>query len=226
MQKSHAAGAVRSLLITDLINRKAGRNMGRKTKITREMILQAAYELLDESGIGAVAIKSIALKLGCSTQPVSWQFGSMTELKKELFHYAAMKLYGPLEDEMKGKDALEAFFISGKHYLSGACDHPHVFRFVNVDDTKETIGERILGEKSIFDIQFDENAYKLFTEQYDICEEAIGNAVRDIVIYTHGLAVMMMFDNYKLSRDTAYQMMYNAGIMMLKNIGIEVNDQN
>ncbi len=190
------------------------------------MILQAAYELLDESGIGTVAIKSIALRLGCSTQPVSWQFGSMTELKKELFHYAAMKLYGSLEDEMKGKDALDAFFISGKHYLSGACDHPHVFRFVNVDDTKETIGERILGEKSIFDIQFDENAYKLFTEQYDICEEAIGNAVRDIVIYTHGLAVMMMFDNYKLSRDTAYQMMYNAGIMMLKNIGIEVNDQN
>ena len=58
--------------------------MGRKTQITREMILKAAYELLDESGIGAVAIKTIAARLGCSTQPVSWQFGSMLELKKEL----------------------------------------------------------------------------------------------------------------------------------------------
>ena len=61
--------------------------MGRKTKITREMILEAAYELLDESGIGGVAIKQIAAKLGCSTQPVSWQFGSMSELKKELYSY-------------------------------------------------------------------------------------------------------------------------------------------
>ena len=45
------------------------------------MVLQAAFELLDESGTGAVAIKNIAAKLGCSTQPVSWIFGSMTELK-------------------------------------------------------------------------------------------------------------------------------------------------
>ncbi|MCR5687882.1 MAG: TetR family transcriptional regulator [Lachnospiraceae bacterium] len=196
--------------------------MGRKTKITKEMILQAAYELLDESGIGAVAIKSIALKLGCSTQPVSWQFGSMTELKKELFGYAAMKLYGSLEDEMRDRDAIEAFFISGKHYLSGACDHPHVFRFVNVDDTKETIGERILGEKSIFDIQFDEEAYKMLTAQYDISAEAIGRAVRDIVIYTHGLAVMMIFDSHRLPKDAAYRMMYDVGVMMLSSIGIEM----
>ena len=59
--------------------------MGRKVRITREMILEAAYEILDESGIGAVGIKAIASKLGCSTQPVSWVFGSMKELKKELF---------------------------------------------------------------------------------------------------------------------------------------------
>ena len=38
--------------------------MGRKTQITREMILEAAYELLDESGIGAVGIKQIAEKDG------------------------------------------------------------------------------------------------------------------------------------------------------------------
>ena len=61
--------------------------MGRKTQITREMILNAAYELLDEAGIGAVAIKLIAERLGCSTQPISWHFGSMTELKKELFYF-------------------------------------------------------------------------------------------------------------------------------------------
>ena len=61
--------------------------MGRKTRITKEMIMEAAYELLDESGIGAVAIKNLAAKLDCSTQPISWQFGSMTELKKELYEY-------------------------------------------------------------------------------------------------------------------------------------------
>ncbi len=195
--------------------------MGRKTRITREMILEAAYELLDEAGIGAVAIKSIASRLGCSTQPVSWQFGSMTELKKELFNYAAMKLYSPLENVMHGKEAIEAFFISGKHYLSGACDHPNVFRFVNVDDPAETIGEQIYADKSIFEIQFDEEAFQMLTAQYDVSAEDIGKAVRDTVIYTHGLAVMMMFDSYRLSKDEAIRMMYEMGMKMLESIGIK-----
>ena len=195
--------------------------MGRKTRITREMILEAAYELLDEAGIGAVAIKSIASRLGCSTQPVSWQFGSMTELKKELFNYAAMKLYSPLENVMQGKEAIEAFFISGKHYLSGACDHPNVFRFVNVDDPAETIGEHIYPDKSIFEVQFDEEAFQMLTARYDVSAEDIGKAVRDVVIYTHGLAVMMMFDSYRLPKDEAVRMMYDMGMKILKSIGID-----
>ena len=194
--------------------------MGRKTKITREMILEAAYELLDESGIGAVTIKSIASRLGCSTQPVSWQFGSMTELKKELFEYAGTKLYTPLGDAMQGKDAIEAFFISGEHYLSVACDHPHVFRFMNVDDPTETIGEHIYSERSIFEFQFDKDAVRMLAAQYEVSAADIGNAVRDTVIYTHGLAVMMMYDSYRLSKDEALRMMYEMGRKMLESIGI------
>lgn len=209
----HEAAGLQTLSINKRI-------MGRKTKITREMILEAAYELLDESGIGAVAIKSIASKLECSTQPVSWQFGSMTELKKELYEYAAMKLYGTLGEEMQGRDAFEAFFISGKHYLTGACDHPNVFRFVNVDDPLETIGEHLYEGRSIFDLQFDKEAVEILTAQYDVPAEAIGEAVRDVVIYTHGLAVMMMFDSYRLPKDEAVRMMYDMGRRIMAGIGI------
>ena len=194
--------------------------MGRKIKITKEMILEAAYELLDESGISAVAIKSIASKLGCSTQPVSWQFGSMMELKKELFHYAANRLYSPLAQVMSGKDAIEAFFLSGKHYLSCACDHPNVFRFINVDDTMETIGEQIYSKKSIFEIQFNKESVDMLSAQYNVLPEAIGSAVRDTVIYTHGLAVMMIYDNYRLPKEDACRMMYDMGIRLLDDIGI------
>lgn len=194
--------------------------MGRKTRITKEMILEAAYELLDESGIGAVAIKTIAAKLECSTQPISWQFGSMTDLKKELFNYAAGKLYGSLPDKMKGKEATEAFFISGVHYLTNVYEHPYVFRFVNVDSTTDTIGEEARDESSIFNYQFDEEAARLLAEQYDVSPKALGEAVRDTVIYTHGLAMMMMFDNFKLSREDACKMMFDMGMKLLADLGI------
>jgi AcrR family transcriptional regulator len=197
--------------------------MGRKTRITREMILEAADELLDEAGIGAVAIKQIAAKLNCSSQPISWQFESMTNLKKELYPYAANKLYGSLEEKMKGKDAVEAFFISGVHYISQACDHPNVFRFINVDNPKDTIGESVYGDASIFTLQFDKNAARMLAAKYDKPVEMIGEVVRDTVIYTHGLAVMMMFDSYRLPKETACKMIYDMGMKMLKAIGIETD---
>ena len=96
--------------------------MGRKTKISREMILETAYEILDESGSGAVAIKTIAARLECSTQPISWHFGSMTELRKELLFYASDKLWGNTAEELAGKSAVDAFFATGVKYITIACD--------------------------------------------------------------------------------------------------------
>ena len=197
--------------------------MGRKLRITKEMILQASYELLDESGINAVAIKSIAARLGCSTQPVSWQFGSMTELRKELYYYAADKLYDNLAEETAGKNAIDAFFTSGIRYISNACDHPNVFRFVNVDNPLSTIGESIYGNASIFAQQFDEESAKLFAEEYDLPPQVIGEMIRDVVIYTHGLAVLMIFDNYKLPKEEACKMIYDMGVKLMKSLGIDIS---
>ena len=199
--------------------------MGRKTKITKEMIMEAAFELLEEGGIGAVAIKSIAAKLGCSTQPVSWQFGSMVELKKALYYYAGQKLYSIMPEKMAGRDALEAFFVSGVCYISIACDHPRTFRFLNVDDPLETIGEDIIGDTSIFSMPFDREATKMLAEEYKTSPENVDVAVRDSVIYTHGLAVMMMFDKFRLPKDVACKMVFDMGIKLLSDVGIDAGER-
>ena len=199
--------------------------MGRKAKISKEMILEAAFELLDESGLSAVAIKNIATKLECSTQPISWQFGSMAELKKELFMYSAMRMWGGLEAKMEGKDAVDAFFISGVHYISIACDHPNVFRFLNIDDPVQTIGEEVLGDSSIFTQQMNASSVEALAKQYKIPKKKIGDVVQNMVIYTHGLSVMMMWDNYRLPKEKACRMIFDMGIRLLSEIGIDVSDR-
>lgn len=195
--------------------------MGRKAKITKEMVLQAAYEILDEEGIAAVGIKPIAARLGCSTQPVSWLFGSMTELRKALFLYSCERLYGGLDEKMQGRSGLDAFFISGVWYISNACDHPNVFRFTNVDDPMITIGENPLGDKSIFAEQMDELAVEMLAKEFKISKKKISAAVQNTVIYTHGLACMMMWDNYRLPKEKACRMLFDVGVTMLKDIGVE-----
>ena len=194
--------------------------MGRKVRITREMILQAAYEILDASGIGAVGIKAIASRLGCSTQPVSWVFGSMKELKKELFRYANARAFAGLPEQMTGKNAIDAFFASGVYYISIACDHPNVFRFITVEDPMDTIGEPVRDNKSIFSFEFDADAARLLAEEYKVSPEIIGKTVKDIVIYAHGLAVMMMHDSFRLPKEEACKMVYDVGEKLLHTIGI------
>lgn len=56
-----------------------------KAKVTKEMILAAAFELVRESGAEAVNARTVAEKLGCSTQPIMYHFKTMEELKKALY---------------------------------------------------------------------------------------------------------------------------------------------
>lgn len=50
-------------------------------KVPREEIVDAAVEVLREGGAAAINARSVAKKLGCSTQPIYLSFRSMDELK-------------------------------------------------------------------------------------------------------------------------------------------------
>ncbi|CDF07624.1 putative uncharacterized protein [Firmicutes bacterium CAG:95] len=49
-------------------------------RIKKEDMLQAALELVSRDGYAALNIKAVARELGCSTAPISWQFGGMDGL--------------------------------------------------------------------------------------------------------------------------------------------------
>lgn len=55
-----------------------------KIKNTREEIVQAALQLIREQGEENLNARALAKALGCSTQPIYFNFGSMENLKKEV----------------------------------------------------------------------------------------------------------------------------------------------
>ena len=57
-------------------------------KVTKEDIVNAAFEVMCDGGFGSVNARSVAKKLGCSTQPIYLSFQSMDELKSELTQHA------------------------------------------------------------------------------------------------------------------------------------------
>ena len=44
-------------------------------KIKKEDMLQAALKIVAKNGYAALNIIAVAKELGCSTAPISWQFG-------------------------------------------------------------------------------------------------------------------------------------------------------
>lgn len=81
-------------------------------KVQKETILQTAYEMLLRDGYGGINIKTIANELGCSTQPISRQFGSMEGFRRELLFYCLDRMKTFFRPE--GENAAVGFIAESK----------------------------------------------------------------------------------------------------------------
>lgn len=194
--------------------------MARRIEITKEAMIQAAYEILEEEGYNAVNIKTIAAKAGCSTKPISWQFGNMLEMRKEIYKYASKQLYEGIEEKLSNLSALEAFFETGKIYISNAIESPNVFRFLCIDGPGDMLDETM----NIKDLLGDDFIKEMLAKELPLSKEIIESIVADIVIYTHGLATMLLWDSIKLDKIAAYKMIYNQADMCFSKCGIDLKD--
>lgn len=54
--------------------------MARKISITKEMLINSAFEMAKEEGLKEVTARKLAAKAGCSTQPIFRVYSSMDEM--------------------------------------------------------------------------------------------------------------------------------------------------
>ncbi|MCG7376452.1 TetR/AcrR family transcriptional regulator [Paenibacillus sp. ACRSA] len=59
-----------------------------KVEITKDKVLEAAFDMVREQGLDVLTARNIAHRLQCSTQPIYSACGNMDELKEELFDRA------------------------------------------------------------------------------------------------------------------------------------------
>ncbi len=98
-----------------------------KAKITREMILDAAFRIAREQGAERVNARTVSQALGCSTQPVLYCFDTIEALRRAVyekadrFHTAYLLDVRPQEDVM---------LTIGVNYIRFAVEETHLFRFL------------------------------------------------------------------------------------------------
>ncbi len=98
-----------------------------RAKITREMVIDAAFEVTRADGAENVNARTVSQKLGCSTQPVMYHFATIEDLKRAVyakldrFHTEYLMNVDPQEDPLLG---------IGLNYIRFAVEEANLFRFL------------------------------------------------------------------------------------------------
>ena len=97
--------------------------MPKKPTTTREAMLEGALQLIKEKGHEFLTARNLAAFLGCSTQPIMYQFPNLDTLR-DLTYQKADAFHS--EYILAGGDFLEI----GMRYIRFAEEEPQLFRFL------------------------------------------------------------------------------------------------
>ena len=157
-------------------------------KVSREEIVDAAVEVLREGGAAALNARSVAKKLGCSTQPIYLSFRSMDELKAAMTQRAIELNTRHVREWLNILDADGSCYREHSHYSSFgigfvkfAAEEKHLFRWLYLDGVQP--------EQYKNDVLLDDIIAAIVNE-YGYTEETARRLHQDMAYYSYGLAIM------------------------------------
>ncbi len=104
-----------------------------KTRITKEMIIDAAFDIAREAGAENINARTVAQRLNCSTQPVMYHFATIEELKKTVYAKADgyhTEFLLNMDEINAEKGRKEMMLVIGLNYIRFAIQEPQLFRFL------------------------------------------------------------------------------------------------
>lgn len=151
-------------------------------KTEREDIVNGALELLREKGYGAVNARSVAEKIGCSTQPIYNSFRNMDELKAELSVRASREHIERVKNLLANNGGKHSRYSDyGIGFVRFAEKEKQLFRWFYLEDGQ--IGQR-RDDILLPDI------IRTITEEYGYDTETASKLHRDMIVYSYGLALL------------------------------------
>ena len=98
-----------------------------KTRITKDMIINAVIEIAKQSGYESINARTVSEQLHCSTQPVMYHFSTIDAMKQAAYaqvdklHTEYLMTVPPEQDPILG---------IGLNYIRFAVEEPQLFRFL------------------------------------------------------------------------------------------------
>lgn len=107
-----------------------------KVKITKDNIISAAVEIVREQGADALNARTIAARLGCSTQPVFSNFATMEDLRLAVATKATALYEDYMQQEIQSGN-YPVYKASGMAYIRFAKEENELFKLLYMCDRSD-----------------------------------------------------------------------------------------
>lgn len=167
-------------------------------RINKEMIIDAAFEIMTENGFKAVNTRDIAAKLQVSTQPIYSSYKSVGEMLEDLYEKAVSEFKKMLFKDIDKSDFLYSFSLV---YIRTAKEHSNLFKFIFFEYYKENLSRENIYSLLLEYLENDGNFGSVLT-LYKIDADGMKSVFRRLLTYVHGEAAYIIsekgnFENFE-----------------------------
>lgn len=166
-----------------------------KPKITKQMILDAAFKIIRDEGVAKITARSISEQLGCSTQPVLYYYAAIDEIKKEAYNMADEYHLNYIMN--MENDYGNPMLTIGMNYIRFAIEERNLFHFLF--QTNEFSGKSIMGlidSENIFPV------LEVLRQKLNATLEETKNIFSTLFIFVHGYASLYANNNMDYDEET------------------------
>ena len=174
-----------------------------KQKITKEMIVEAAFNIARAEGEDKIMAKTIAAYLNCSVQPIYSYCSCMDGLKSDLICRTSLFIQEFLKNHI---DKTDYFKSTGHAYIKLAKEEPHLFKLYFFRSR-----DHIHSLKDLYETETNPNIAPFIAESLGVTLEEAKELHLNMLIYNMGIAVVLAasgpdFDSAELHQklETAY----------------------
>lgn len=190
-----------------------------KAKITKEMIVEAAFNIVQKEGVDKVTARSISEQLNCSTQPVLYYFSTVEDIKKSVYKKADEYHADYIMDT--DIDYGNPMLSIGMNYIRFAIKETNLFRFLF--QSNEFSGAGML------DLLETEELLPILTvlqNELDMSMEDTKDVFSTLFIFAHGYASLyanntMIYDELNVKK--ALEKIFYGAIYAAREIKNEEN---
>lgn len=155
-----------------------------KQKITKEMVVDAAFELAKKGGAENVLVKNIAESLGCSVQPIYSYCSNMENLRKDVIECISAYFHEYIAEHV---DKDDLFASTGKLYLRLSKEEPNLFRMYFAGARSDL---NVHSLEELYNTECNAGMTEYISQKYNITKEAARKVQLNMAVYNQGIASM------------------------------------